>query len=96
MGKDEDKGETRIGRKETPFHFSRDAINNIVSIHYSRRNLGGHLRDRPRPTPSHSYLPRKYILMRVIYQPGRQGQNLKYWIKLVRGRPVETESCADG
>lgn len=61
-----------------PFHFSGDPINNVASIIRGEgRNLGGHLRDRPL---SQSYLPRKYILMRVIYQPGRQGQNLKYWI----------------
>lgn len=75
--------ETEICNKR--FHFSkRVAINNVVSIiREETANLGRHLRDRPVSPPPpicQSYLPRKYILMRVIYQPGRQGQNLKYWI----------------
>lgn len=75
--------ETEICNKR--FHFSkRVAINNAVSIICEETaNLDRHLRDRPVSPPPpicQSYLPRKYILMRVIYQPGRQGQNLKYWI----------------
>ena len=49
--------------------------------------MGRRLRDLPSSLASLAELspPRKYILMRVIYQPGRQGQNLKYWISRSSG-----------